>query len=456
MRSNSSHGVFLANCLGMDIILTEEKLTYKVIGGILDFYIFLGPTPEDVAKQYQSIIGYPILPPYWSLGFHQSRWGYESVNELQDVIDNFNINELPLDTIWSDIDYMNEYRLWTLDPINYKSSNMKSFLKELHDNNRQYVMIIDPGVKRDFLYSAYNDGIEENIFIKKNNYTNDPVIGKVWPGLVSFIDFYNPNSNEFWKNHFKSFYNDNVKFNGIWIDMNEIANFCDGHCNLLEEEESNDNFISNITSQFTCLCSNPEYYELDFPPYQPGGIYPDSGTISMSSIHYNNIEEYYLHNLYGYLESKSTKETLIEILNERPFVLSRSTFSGSGHHTAHWLGDNTATWKDMKDSISGIINMNLFGITMVGADVCGFNGDTTTELCTRWMQLGAFYPFYRNHNGIGYISQEPYVFGKSVTDICRKALTTRYSLISFYYSKLIDIITRYSHYKLSKKNHNWL
>ncbi len=112
-------------------------------------------------------------------------------------------------------------------------------------------------------------------------------------------------------------------------------------------------------------------------------------------------------------------------------VISRSTFPGQGHHGGHWLGDNFATYQSMAYSIPGILAMNMFGISLVGADICGFNGASNEQLCSRWTELGAFYTFTRNHNAIGMPSQEPYVW-PSVAAIAQKVLAAKYLVLPYY------------------------
>ena len=120
--------------------------------------------------------------------------------------------------------------------------------------------------------------------------------------------------------------------------------------------------------------------------------------------------------------------------DERPHIVTRSSTFGTGVVAAHWMGDTNSDWPSLRQSIIGMIEMNMFAVTHTGSDICGFNLNTTEELCIRWSQLGAFYPFSRNHNTDDGRAQDPAVWSSSAVDAIRQALLTRYSLLAHLYT----------------------
>ncbi|XP_065906865.1 uncharacterized protein [Dysidea avara] len=424
-QSGKAHGVYLRNSNGMDVIYGDNFLTYRVIGGVLDFYFFLGPTPEGVVQQYQEVIGRPYLPPYWALGFHQCRYGYPNVEALSDVVTKYAANKIPLDTMWTDIEYMDGYRDFTLDPNNFPLSKMTEFVEGLHNRSLQYVVIVDPGIKVDRGYKAYDDGISKGVFVKDKN--GNLFTGKVWPGVTTFPDFFNPMTADYWKDQTSTFYNTLLKFDGLWIDMNEISNFCNGECSGSSHPEE---MRRSVDDGLKFDPNNPPYHINN----QGSSIGLNTKTLDMDAMHHGGVLEYNSHNLYGLMESIATCSVLESVREgKRCFVISRSTFPGSGAHTGHWTGDNHASYDDLYYSIPEMLSFQMYGIPLVGSDICGFSGDTTEELCSRWMELGAFYPFSRNHNIKGTKPQEPYEWS-SVAAISRKMLGLRYSILPYYYT----------------------
>uniref|UniRef100_A0A8D0D4M4 Lysosomal alpha-glucosidase n=1 Tax=Sander lucioperca TaxID=283035 RepID=A0A8D0D4M4_SANLU len=400
-----AHGVFLLNSNAIEVILQPTPaLTWVAIGGVLDLYVFLGPDPQSVIRQYLQVIGYPMMPPYWSLGFHLCRWGYTTTITTRHVAQRMHNAKFPMDVQWNDLDYADKRRVFTFDP--WRFGDLPEMVEEFHKRGMKYILILQhhpPGT-----YSPFDDGLKRDVFIK--NATGRILIGKVWPGPTAFPDFTNPETRCWWEDCIRDFYS-KVPVDGLWIDMNEPASFVQGSVEGCPDSD------------------------LENPPYTPRvvGGQLNSGTICMSaqqklSTHYN------LHNIYGLTEAYATHSALMKVRGKRPFVLSRSSFPGIGHFSGVWTGDVRSDWEQLRYSIPAVLQFSLFGVPLVGADICGFGGNTTEELCVRWMQLGAFYPFMRNHNDKPNAPQEPYVFGQKAQAAMRSALNLRYSLLPFLYT----------------------
>ncbi|XP_029649556.1 lysosomal alpha-glucosidase-like [Octopus sinensis] len=411
-EDGTSHGVYIHNSNAMDVILHPfPALTWRTIGGILDMYVFLGPKPNDVIQQYTEVIGRPFMPPYWSLGFHLCRYGYPTANRTLEVMNRVRKAGIPQDVQWNDIDYMYKERDFTLDPQNF--GNQSALVKEIHSRGMKYIILIDPGIyagPSEKPYIPFQLGKKMDIFVKDST-GKENLIGKVWPGITAFPDFTHPRINQYWQQLIGNFHK-LIPFDGLWLDMNEISNFVTGSIHGCPKQSPYENppylpAVRGRALKFSTLCASAQQY--------------------LSS-------QYNLHNLYGITETKVSYSAMVNIRKKRPFLISRSTFSGSGRYGGHWTGDNSATYKDMASSVTDIINFNLFGIPMVGADICGFNEETTKELCQRWYQLGAFYPFSRSHNCNKLKDQDPAAFDKAFSESTKKAYMTRYSLLPYLYT----------------------
>ncbi|XP_064476914.1 maltase-glucoamylase-like isoform X2 [Ornithodoros turicata] len=457
-KDGKAHGVLLLNSNAMEYTFHPDQILQLVsIGGILDFFVFVGDGPNHVVELYTDLIGKPFLPPYWALGFQLSRYGYNSVANLTQVLDRNHAANIPQDVQHIDIDYMHERIDFTIDPVDF--AGLQETLSRYTERGLKIVTIFDPAIIANRSgYDTYKRGFHQDVYIKwpsdvtnenRSNPWNDEVTmdvmyGQVWPpGPVAFPDFFKDSTGVWWEQEIASFLK-SLTFHAIWIDMNEPADFSTNMFipTLCNKKRAEDNECWRLR------CPKNRY---DDPPYATAAAtqYGEKNrlrdkTICMVGVQgdRNQYRHYDVHNLYGWSQAVATHKVINNVFPERSFVLSRSTYVSSGRYAGHWLGDNLSRWTDMHRSIIGMLEFNMFGIPYVGADICGFFGEPTPELCTRWMQLGAFYPFSRNHNFIGDPSQDPASFEADIQNIMRDALKVRYSLLPYLYTLFYHAHTR--------------
>ena len=447
-KSGLFHIVYLRNSNGMDVLLDRnnetEIITYKLTGGVIDLKFFIGneKSPEEVVKMYHQYLGGYFIQPFWSFGFHQCRWGYRDLSMIKKTLTNYHEYGMPLDTIWMDIDYMEDFKIFTIDENRYNMHDLNNLLETYQ---KRLVLILNPGVIIKTNYEAYTEGIKKDIFVKDQ--LNQPFIGCLWNKMIHNPDFMNQKTVSYWSDMLEDLHN-KAKFSGIWLDMNEMSDFSDGKssfgegdCRLEHIDDSLTDFYSYVHENYYFGSSSDkcEYTSYDdFYLYNPGGAPLDTRTMCLNSKHVNDYTEFDVHNFNGFFESLVTYESMKKRLNvQQPFILSRSTAPGSGKYALHWTGDNVSTYEWMKLSIAGLINFNIFGIPNVGADICGFSGNSNEELCSRWMQIGTLYPFARSHNHIAFHDQDPFSFSGNIKQISMIVLKFRYSILKFLYSLFV-------------------
>jgi alpha-glucosidase len=348
----------------------------------MNYYFIGGKDIPRIIENYTGLTGRMPLPPYWSIGYQQCRWGYYPESEVMSVAQQFRDKKMPCDVIYLDIDYMDRYKIFTWDKERFPDP--AGMTKKLNGMGFHLAVIVDPGIKVEKGYFASDEGLAKDLFVKYPD--GKTYVGSVWPGRCNFPDFTNPATRDWWGKSFVHLTNAGVE--GFWNDMNEPAAWG-----------------QNI----------PDILRFDFDGR--------GGTMAEA------------HNVYALNMTRGTYEGTIKLLNgKRPFLLSRAAFAGSQRYTAVWTGDNASTDDHMFVAVRLVNSIGLSGIAYCGADVGGFHGTPTPDLFTRWMSIGCYTPFFRNHTAVGTNDQEPWAFGEEREDLCRKVLEQRYRLLPYIYS----------------------
>lgn len=350
-----------------------------------DVYLAIGPDLPALTRKLQTLVGRTPLPPLWALGYHQCRWGYAGPRHLNWLDREMRRRGIPCDGLWLDIDYMDRYKVFTLSPREWGSrAKAKRTLAALRRRGRRVVAILDPGVKVERGYEAYEDGLKRGIFCL--NREGRPFVGFVWPGQTHFPDFSRTDVREWWKRRVTEFARNGMA--GAWLDMND----------------------------------------------------PATGMVTLESMlfdHGRRPHESY-HNQYALGMAQASRAGFLAARpDERPFLLSRSAFISSSRYTAVWTGDNMSNWHHLRMAIPVTLGLGLSGIPFNGADAGGFADDASRELIVAWYKAGFLFPFFRNHNSALARAQEPWTFGKSAGRILAHYVRLRYKFLPYLYQLFV-------------------
>ncbi len=387
-------------------------------------YVITGENSYDIVKQFRKLIGMSYIPPKFAFGMGQSRWGYRTREDFERVVSEYRNNHIPLDMLYMDIDYMDHYKDFTLNPEEF--SDFPGFVGRMKEQNIQLVPIIDAGVKVEEGYDVYEEGVKNQYFCTDVN--GVPFKAAVWPGYTHFPDVLNDEARAWFGNKYKVLLDAGIE--GFWNDMNEPAIFhseegmraCKEALQKYIDSPDDGRPIWDAANACRELANSQKDYESMY--HNINGV---------------RVKHSDVHNLFGYYMTRSAKEAFDRLVPEKRILMfSRSSYIGMHRYGGIWQGDNKSWWSHILLNLKMMASLNMCGFIYNGADIGGFGCDTTEDLVLRWLALGVFTPLMRNHAALGTREQEPYQFTR--IDDFRHVIGTRYRLVPYIYSEFMKAV----------------
>src|SRR5579859_6449023 len=389
-RNGASYGIFFDNTwrssfnFGME---SRDYYSFGADGGEINYYYFAGPDPKRIIENYTQLTGRSPLPPLWTLGYQQCRYSYYPEKRAYEIVERLRADKIPADTIYFDIDYQDHNAPFTISREDFP--HFETMIADFKKVGMHTILITDLHIKQqEHGYPPYETGMKADVFVKRAD--GSLFVGPVWPGPSVFPDFTLTKTRDWWGTLYKDFVSMGVA--GFWNDMNEPALF----------ERADKTMPLDVRHRL------------------------DDGT---------SLDHRAIHNVYGMENVRATYDGLRKLQgDERPFVLTRAAYSGAHRYAATWTGDNSSTWNHLNMSTPMLLSLGLCGYTLAGDDIGGFAGSPPADLLTRWFEVGALNPIYRDHTAKGTADQEPWVHGPQHEAIRRRYIELRYKLLPYIYT----------------------
>jgi len=383
-----SYGIFFDNSYQSDFNFGASNRrfsSFSAQGGEMNYYFIHHAKVADIIGSYTALTGRMPLPPLWSLGYQQNRYSYYPDTEVMRIAQTLREKKIPADGITLDIHYMDAYKLFTWDKARFPDP--AAMTAKLGAMGFKTTVIVDPGIKVEQGYGVYERGLKEDVFVKYPDGTG--YTAEVWPGWCYFPDFTSEKGRAWWRKEVRTYAAAGVA--GLWNDMNEISTW---------GQKMPNNLLFDFDGAATTHKQARNVYALEMV--------------------------------------RSSYEGMKAATGQRPFMLTRSGFAGLQRYSAIWTGDNRAEEDHMLLGVRLLNSLGISGIPFTGMDVGGFTGTPTQSMYARWMQIGAFSPYFRNHAAVDTKASEPWTFGDDVLDISRNYVNLRYRLMPYLYSAFHD------------------
>lgn len=360
--------------------------SFSFDGGALDQFFMFDASVGKILEHYTSLTGRMPLPPRWSLGYQQSRCSYYPEAQVMFIANAFRTKRIPLDGIVLDADYLHQYQPFRINRERFP--DMRRLADTLRGMNIELTASVNPGIAIDDSYQQYKSGLKDNVFLRYAD-------GELWvadiaPNTNHFVDFSDPRGRRWWIDNMKLY--QDLGIHGLWNDMNEPA---------IDGQAMPDNVMFDFDGQKTSALEAQNYYGM-----------------LMARAAFESAEQY------GG--------------NRRPFVLSRSGFAGIQRYAAVWSGDNQAKDEHILLGALLINQMGLSGVPFTGPDLGGYIGDGNKDLYRRWVEVGVFAPYLRNHRGPYTAANEPWAYGEEAEAISKTYIGFRYELMPYLYSTFYE------------------